>query len=108
MEPRAGSSPEPVTGTIEGIPRYRPTRLPALFSQGFRPFFLAACLWSPLSLLLWLLQWSGLIEIPTGFDPVAWHAHEMIFGFAAAAMAGFLMTSIPNWTGRMPIQGVPL
>ena len=108
MEPPAGSGPERGAGAIEGIPRYRPTRLPALFSQGFRPFFLAAALWSPLSLVLWLLQYSGVIVLPTVFDPVAWHAHEMIFGFALAAMAGFLMTAIPNWTARMPVQGVPL
>jgi uncharacterized protein involved in response to NO len=46
-------------------------------------------------------------------DPVAdrvaaigWHAHEMTFGFAAATVAGFMLTAIPNWTGRMPLQGV--
>src|SRR5215510_8038452 len=100
MEPPAGSAPERGAGAIEGIPRYRPTRLPALFSQGFRPFFLAAALWSPLSLLLALLQFAGVIALPTAFDPIAWHAHEMIFGFVLAAMAGFLMTAIPNWTAR--------
>ena len=91
-----------------GIPRYRGTTLPALFSQGFRPFFLGAGLWAPTAMLLWILQLSGLFVLPTAFGPAAWHAHEMIFGFAQAAMAGFLMTAIPNWTGRMPLQGAGL
>ena len=95
-------------GATGGIPRYRPTGLPALFSQGFRPFFLAAALWSALAMALWLFVAAGLLDLPTHFDPPAWHAHEMLFGFTMAAMAGFLMTAIPNWTGRMPLQGAPL
>jgi uncharacterized protein involved in response to NO len=82
--------------------------LPALFSQGFRPFFLAAALWAPASLGLFLLQLAGQLDLPTAFDPPTWHAHEMLFGFAMAAVAGHLMTAIPNWTGRMPLQCVPL
>jgi uncharacterized protein involved in response to NO len=93
---------------VGGIPRYRPTALPALFSQGFRPFFLAAALWAPCALGLFLLQLAGWLDLPTAFDPATWHAHEMLFGFATAAMAGHLMTAIPNWTGRMPLQGAPL
>lgn len=93
---------------VSGIPRYRATALPPLFSQGFRPFFLGAALWAPLSLGLWLLQLAGWLDLPTAFDPIAWHAHEMIFGFAMAAMTGHLMMAIPNWTGRMPLQGTPL
>ncbi len=91
-----------------GIPRYRPFGGPALLQEGFRPFFLGAALWSALALCLWLGQLAGHLALPTGFDPLAWHAHEMIFGFAAAAVSGFLLTAIPNWTGRMPLQGVPL
>jgi uncharacterized protein involved in response to NO len=91
-----------------GIPRYRPTTAPALFSQGFRPFFLGAGLWAVASVVIWMLVLIGWLDLPGGFDPVAWHAHEMIYGFAIAAMAGFLLTAIPNWTGRFPLQGVPL
>ncbi len=91
-----------------GIPRYRPTALPALFSQGFRPFFLAAAIWSALSIALWLGVLAGAIELPTYFDPAAWHAHEMLFGYAMPVIAGYLLTIVPNWTGRMPLQGVPL
>jgi uncharacterized protein involved in response to NO len=97
-----------VNGNIGGIPRYRETSFPAVFSQGFRPFFLLAAAWAPIALALWLLEFAGIFQLPTVFEGAAWHAHEMIFGFAAAAMAGFLMTAIPNWTGRMPLQGLPL
>src|SRR5271169_5047710 len=48
------------------------------------------------------------IEIPSRFDPLAWHIHEMLFGFVIAAIAGFLLTAIPNWTGRPPVNGGPL
>ena len=50
----------------------------------------------------------GLAELHSPFDPVDWHIHEMIFGYAAAVITGFLFTAIPNWTGRLPIQGGPL
>lgn len=97
--------PPPVTG---GIPRYRPFAGPALFREGFRPFFLAAGLWAPAAMALWIGYLSDWIDLPTAFGPLNWHIHEMLFGFAAAAVAGFLLTAIPNWTGRMPLQGVPL
>jgi uncharacterized protein involved in response to NO len=79
-----------------------------LFRQGFRPFFMGAGLWGLASVVLWLGVVQGVVSIPSAFGPAAWHAHEMIFGFAAAVIAGFLLTAIPNWTGRMPLQGVPL
>jgi uncharacterized protein involved in response to NO len=91
-----------------GIPRYRPFEGPALLRQGFRPFFLGAGIWSLATMLLWIPVLHGYVSIPTAFDPVGWHAHEMLFGFVVAAIAGFLLTAIPNWTGRMPLQGVPL
>jgi uncharacterized protein involved in response to NO len=97
-----------MTAEPAGIPRYKPFAGPVLFQAGFRPFFLAAGLWAPLALLLWLGFFLGHLELPTAFAPVAWHSHEMIFGFAMAAVAGFLLTAIPNWTGRMPLQGWPL
>jgi uncharacterized protein involved in response to NO len=91
--------------TAGGIPRYRPFAGPALFQEGFRPFFLGAALWSALALGLWLGVIAGHITLSTALDPITWHGHEMIFGFAAAAVGGFLLTAIPNWTGRMPLQG---
>src|SRR5512134_3779791 len=90
------------------VPRYRATAGPAVLSQGFRPFFLLAAAWAVLALVLWLLSFWGYFELPTAFDPTAWHIHEMLFGFVAAAIAGFVLTAIPNWTGRLPLQGWPL
>ena len=46
--------------------------------------------------------------LPSRFDPLTWHIHEMLFGFVMAAIAGFLLTAIPNWTRRLPVSGVPL
>ena len=91
-----------------GIPRYRTFVGPTLFQAGFRPFFLFAGLWAALGLLLWQLAFVGRIQLPTAFDPLAWHMHEMLFGFGMAAVAGFMLTAIPNWTGRLPLQGAPL
>lgn len=88
-----------------GIPRYKRFDGPAVFRHGFRPFFFAAGLWALLALPIWLAALTGLIELPSSADPLAWHSHEMVFGFAAAAMVGFLLTAIPNWTGRLPLQG---
>jgi hypothetical protein len=88
-----------------GIPRYRQFNGPALFQAGFRPFFLGAGLWAPMSLALWLLFLFGHNAAPNQADPLLWHMHEMLFGFGVAAAAGFLLTAIPNWTGRLPLQG---
>ena len=90
------------------VPRYRPTSAPSLFSAGFRPFFLASALWAALALPIWLIAFAGTGEIPTDMAPVLWHVHEMVFGYGAATVAGFLLTAIPNWTGRLPLQGTPL
>lgn len=78
---------------------------PAILSFGFRPFFLLAGIWAALSMVLWVFLLSGHTRLPTLFDPVSWHAHEMLFGYLGAVLAGFLMTAVPNWTGRMPIVG---
>jgi uncharacterized protein involved in response to NO len=91
-----------------GISRYRPFDGPALLRQGFRPFFLGAGIWALAAMVLWIATLQGVVLLPTAFDPLAWHAHEMLVGFVAAAIAGFLLTAIPNWTGRMPLQGFPL
>jgi len=90
------------------VPRYRKTAWPMLFSQGFRPFFLLAGLWAPIGLLLSLAMLFGFIDLPIIGAAMSWHAHEMLFGFVAAAVAGFILTAVPNWTGRLPLQGAPL
>jgi len=90
------------------IPRLRAYDGPALLSYGFRPFFLLAALQAGLTLLVWLPFVTGHLAVPTAFAPVDWHVHEMLFGYQAAAIGGFLLTAIPNWTGRLPVQGRPL
>ncbi len=81
---------------------------PALFSAGFRPFFLLAGLFALVIVPLWMAVWSGYITLSGPFSPVDWHIHEMLFGYTSAVMAGFLFTAIPNWTGRLPTRGWPL
>ena len=81
---------------------------PPVLRGGFRPFFLAAALWALVALGVWLGAFLGGLELPSAFDPLSGHRHEMLFGFVGAAVAGFLLTAIPNWTGRLPIAGPPL
>ena len=81
---------------------------PAIFSYGFRPFFLGGAAWAALAVALWLLQYFGEMSLPTAFNPLDWHIHEMIYGYVAATITGFLLTAIPNWTGRLPVNGYPL
>lgn len=81
---------------------------PALFSYGFRPFFLVATAFALGVVPVWLLIWRGVLVLEGHFTPVSWHVHEMLFGYGAAVVAGFLFTAVPNWTGRMPIRGWPL
>jgi len=81
---------------------------PALFSYGFRPFFLGAAVWSVACIVLWIPQFMGDLSWPTAYSPLDWHSHEMLYGYVAAVIAGFLLTAIPNWTGRLPINGGPL
>ena len=90
---------------MTAIPRYRPQAGPAILSAGFRPFFLISALWAALAIPLWLAYLSGQVDLPSALPPIIWHVHEMVFGFGAATVAGFLLTAIPNWTGRMPLQG---
>ncbi len=81
---------------------------PPILRGGFRPFFLGGTVWAIVALSLWLFALAGAVELPSAFDPLSWHRHEMLFGFVGAIVAGFLLTAIPNWTGRLPIAGMPL
>ncbi|MGD9617250.1 MAG: NnrS family protein [Alphaproteobacteria bacterium] len=93
---------------MTAIPRYRSHTGPVILSAGFRPFFLAAAIWAAIAIPLWLAVYSGGTTVPSLLQPFVWHGHEMVFGFGAAVVAGFLLTAIPNWTGRLPLQGAPL
>lgn len=88
--------------------KQRMAAVPPVLQGGFRPFFLAAGAWAVIAIALWLCALEGVIAVPRGIDPLAWHRHEMLFGFAGAAVAGFVLTAIPNWTGRFPVAGAPL
>ncbi len=93
-----------MTGVTEEEP-IRRARQPAVLTYAFRPMFLAAGSWAIVAIAVWLAMFLGYIQVPTRFDPLAWHIHEMLFGFVMAAVAGFLLTAIPNWTGRLPVRG---
>jgi len=82
--------------------------LAALWTLAFRPFFLATALWAALALAVWILLFLTDNALPSRFDPLTWHIHAMLFGFVPAAIAGFILTAVPNWTGRPPIQGTLL
>ena len=90
------------------IPRLKAYGGPALLSYGFRPFFLFGALFAAAAIAAWLPQIFGELTLPNIFAPPVWHAHEMLFGFVPAVVTGFLLTAIPNWTGRLPLQGKPL
>ncbi len=81
---------------------------PALFSYGFRPFFLLGSMYAGLAILVWLPVFMGELSLTTAFIPRDWHVHEMLYGFLPAVITGFLFTAIPNWTGRLPLRGRPL
>ncbi len=90
------------------IARLRDYRGPALFSYGFRPFFFFGAVYAGAAMLVWLPAFYGMLQLGTAFAPRDWHVHEMLFGYIAAVVAGFLLTAVPNWTGRLPLQGRPL
>ena len=79
-----------------------PRNPPLVLQEGWRVFFMAAGLYAVVALGVWLVWASGLADLPFAPGPIAWHAHEMVFGFAFAAIAGFFLTAVPNWTGARP------
>ena len=80
----------------------------SLLTYGFRPFFLFGAIYAGLTVLAWLPMFYGELQVASAFAPVDWHVHEMLYGYLPAIITGFLLTAIPNWTGRLPIQGTPL
>jgi uncharacterized protein involved in response to NO len=78
------------------------------FAYGFRPNFLLAGLAAMLLVPLWSASLAGALPLEPRWNPVLWHAHEMTFGFVAAAIGGFLLTAVPNWTGTRGYAGWPL
>ncbi len=101
-------APPPPRLKRRGSRAERAWRGPALFSYGFRPFFLFAALHAVLAVALWLWVLGGGGNLPSALAPLDWHRHEMLYGYAPAVIAGFLFTAVPNWTGRLPVTGRPL
>lgn len=91
--------------TAEQVRQYRG---PPLFSLGFRPFFLGAALWAAFAVSLWIFSLSIGHSDLGGRPGLQWHRDEMLFGMLPAIVAGFLLTAVPNWTGRLPVVGTPL
>lgn len=84
------------------------TQRPPLLRGAFRPFFLLAALWAAAAIIIWVAAYSGIPVLGEVVDPLGWHQHEMLFGFVGAAVIGFLLTAIANWTGRPLLGGTGL
>ncbi|MGH0035312.1 MAG: NnrS family protein [Myxococcota bacterium] len=95
------------TLAIEGLERGASEPF-GLWGRAFRPFFLGVGLYATLAVPWWTLVWLGVVPAPAWLNPIWWHGHEMVFGFAAAAIAGFLLTASPVWTGGPALTGRPL
>jgi uncharacterized protein involved in response to NO len=80
----------------------------AIWNLGFRPFFLLGSAWGALQIFIWVTFQAGWLPSIPYHDPIVWHAHEMIFGFATAIMTGFVLTASQNWSGKPGVQGSKL
>ncbi|MDI1308828.1 MAG: NnrS family protein [Methylotenera sp.] len=81
----------------------------ALFNLGFRPFFLGASIFAIISMVAWMLIYLSYISVSIENISVSqWHAHEMLYGYGMAVVAGFLLTAVKNWTGVPTVFGKPL
>ncbi|MEX0298722.1 MAG: NnrS family protein, partial [Kordiimonas sp.] len=78
---------------------------PAILAGGYRIFFFLAALWAFVSLTLWVSYLAGLTAQEANVDVLLWHGHALIYGYSGAVVAGFALTAIPNWTGRLPVRG---
>ena len=91
------------------IDRRKAMSIPPMWRLAFRPFFLAGSFFAMLAIPLWVATWTG---IWPGFQPtggwLSWHRHEMLFGFAMAIVAGFLLTAGQTWTGQPGVSGKKL
>jgi uncharacterized protein involved in response to NO len=90
------------------VPRGIARSGPPLLSYGFRPFFLSAGLFAVVAMAGWIAALAGGWHIGGDYGALNWHAHEMLFGYTSAALAGYMLTAIPNWTGRLPVSGPQL
>ncbi|RYV43509.1 short-chain dehydrogenase, partial [Brucella abortus] len=108
MTTQQGLQASPATMPSErkgGIPRGLKMTGPVILSYGFRPFFLGGAIWAVMAMLLWISSLTIGLPLGGSYGALNWHAHEMVFGFSSAVLAGFLLTAVPNWTGRLPVSG---
>ena len=96
------------TAPRKPVPRGLARSGPAILSYGFRPFFLLAASYAVVAMSVWIGALTLGWEVGGSYGILNWHAHEMLFGYATAALAGYMLTAIPNWTGRLPVSGRPL
>ena len=105
-------SPVPITPLELRVPSHAAPsssgRGLAIGRKGFRPFFLLASAYAAVSVPLWVIFLGGHMQMHSGLPPQTWHAHEMLFGYAGAVIAGFLLTAVGNWTKRETLVGLPL
>src|SRR5215204_778449 len=78
---------------------------PTILSYGFRPFFLLAGIFAVVSMGAWIGALTTGWDVGGDHGALNWHAHEMLFGYTSAVLAGFMLTAVPNWTGRLPVSG---
>lgn len=92
------------------IDRAQEEKIPPIFRLAFRPFFIGAAVYAVVSIALWGLFWSGNTHISQLMygNPLWWHSHEMLFGFAGAVIVGFLLTAVQTWTGQTGVKGAKL
>ncbi|WP_273793054.1 NnrS family protein [Brucella anthropi] len=107
-QPSLQAVPAAMPSDQKGMPRGLKMTGPVLLSYGFRPFFLGGAIWAILAMLFWILSLTLGMPLGGSYGGLNWHAHEMVFGFSSAVLAGFLLTAIPNWTGGLPVSGTPL
>jgi uncharacterized protein involved in response to NO len=107
-KPSLASAPQGGSLPLLGRAPDAPAAIRPFATKGFRPFFLLAGVFATLILPIWLLALAGVLEPTRYLDAITWHAHEMIFGFTMAVIAGFLLTAVGNWTGRETLVGTPL
>lgn len=96
------------SGDLSRDGRGRLSSVPPILQYGFRPFFFLAAVHAGLAIPAWLWMYFSGHELSGPFPGLRWHAHEMLFGYLAAVLTGFALTAIPNWTGRLPLSGLPL
>lgn len=90
---------------MQVIDRTKAMAIPPLWRLAFRPFFLGGCLLALIAIPLWLIALSGKLGWQPAGGWLAWHRHELLFGFGLAIVGGFLLTAVQNWTGRPGLSG---